>query len=61
MKCPKECPCRWSQLMPLTAANRLEIEFNHFGVDGEIHGPEPEPSAAQGDVHWLDWHEDESR
>jgi hypothetical protein len=37
----------------------MEIEMNHFGADGEAL-PEPAPpSAVQGDVHWLDWHEEE--
>ena len=57
--CPKECPCKWPKDRLLTVSNRLEIEMNHFGVDGEAL-PEPAtPSAVQGDVHWLDWHEEE--
>jgi hypothetical protein len=61
MACPRECPCKWPKDWPKTVANRLEIEANHFGLTGEPVVGLPEPSAAQGDVHWLDWHEDEPR
>jgi hypothetical protein len=37
----------------------MEIEMNHFGLDGEPRVPQQEISAVQGDVHWLDWHEEE--
>jgi hypothetical protein len=54
--CPIDCPCRvWFTLhRNLTAIEWLQIEQNHF--------PEPtrvqQTTAAQGDVHWLDWHEE---
>ena len=61
MTCPKECPCKWPKTLPLTASNRMEIEMNHFGANGEPSDQAPTSTAAQGDVHWLDWHEDEPR
>lgn len=58
MTCPKECPCKWPKDTILTASNRLEIEMNHFDEQGEPRVIE-RPSAVQGDIHWLDWHEEE--
>jgi hypothetical protein len=40
----------------LSAAQLMEVERNHFHDDGEPKYVE-EVSAAQGDVHWLDWPE----
>lgn len=59
MTCPKECPCKWAKGTILTASNWMEIEMNHFDEAGEPR-PEAQPvSAVQGDIHWLDWHEEE--
>jgi hypothetical protein len=56
MTCPKECPCKWPKDTILTASNRIEIEMNHFDADGEPRIDTQPVSAAQGDIHWLDWH-----
>lgn len=60
--CNKLCPCRKPRTEPLTIADRLEIEQNHWpdGAETEVK-PVEEVSAAQGDVHWLDWHDSEQK
>lgn len=53
--CPVSCPCRLPKGTLLTANQWLDIERYHFDAKGEPIKSET-PSAAQGDVHWLDWH-----
>jgi hypothetical protein len=56
MACNEKCPCHKNVM--LTVAEILEVERNHFDENGVRIDP-PTASAAQGDVHWLDWHEHE--
>lgn len=61
--CNRECPCRYARQIDrlLTADERMKIEKNHWpeGSDTEVPAVDA-VSAAQGDVHWLDWHDVEN-
>jgi hypothetical protein len=61
MACNADCPCHKAGHVVLSVAERLQIEHNHFHPETGALIETPVPSAAQGDVHWLDWHEHDSR